>query len=218
MIIDEPIAFETRRLRFVRSRHGPKRRTQSGAALMLALMAAGLLVMMTAVSVDAFLVSARAAQSTVERDVAFHAADTVLTLCEREVVSMHGTTRDVEAAAKREHAREALRRLMRQHAEPKRWEHQAAFDAGFFRRDGLTGGRAVALPIATFPELALARCIAERWIARPGVGHVYLLTVRMPVGHTGNARRGPAVWLQSIVEIDRTGVRRHWRSVAAPPT
>ncbi|MFM0733294.1 hypothetical protein PQQ52_22730 [Paraburkholderia sediminicola] len=134
------------------------------------------------------LAAARGSRNVRDYLQAFHAADSALTLCARNVV----------AAA----AFESPPVASLSPGEPTQWKQEAAFDAG-----------AVA-PVARWPgSLRAPQCLIEAWRLGTRVdARAYLLTSR-GFGRTKESQ----VWLQMELVITGEQIERHWRRVAARP-
>lgn len=194
------------------------RRRQTGAALILAILIAGLLLASNVVSLEAFLLTMRAERRGIDRMVDFHLADTMLTLCERRVARafesdghMPMPIAGFPASPAPGNPLAVLRGVMAWKAEPVRWRDPRAFGAP----DEPHASRIV-LPAA----LAAPRrngppaCLVETWVDVPEVGRVLLLTARVPAAESD---AGSGTWLQSVVMLTASGMQRHWRAVAEPP-
>ncbi|MFP3565330.1 hypothetical protein [Paraburkholderia sp. SIMBA_030] len=134
------------------------------------------------------LAAARGATNVRDYLQAFHAADSALTLC----------TRNVTAAA----AVEPMAAEPPATGEPTQWKLEAAFEAG------------AVTPVAQWPgSLRAPQCLIEAWrLGTRADVRAYLLTAR-GFGRT----RESQVWLQMELVIDGARIERHWRRVAARP-
>lgn len=142
----------------------------------------------SAVWFETSLAAARGAINVREYLQAFHAADSALTLCARNVIA----AATVQSAAP----------LPFSTGEPAQWKLEAAFEAG-----------AIA-PLAQWPgSLRSPQCLIEAWrLATRADARAYLLTSR-GFGRTKESQ----VWLQMELVIDGEKIERHWRRVAARP-
>ncbi|RAS22837.1 hypothetical protein BX591_12240 [Paraburkholderia bryophila] len=166
-----------------RSRH-------RGTVLPIVLLIAAMMLGTSAAWFENSLASARAAANARDYLQAFHAADSVLTLCARSVVT--ATATDDGAASMPSAAS----------GEPAQWKIESAFEAG-----------AVA-PVSQWPgSLRPPQCLIEAWrLATRADARAFLLTSR-GFGRT----RESQVWLQMELVIESGKVERHWRRVAAKP-
>ncbi|MFM0335391.1 pilus assembly PilX family protein [Paraburkholderia fungorum] len=147
--------------------------------------------MMLTTSAAWFETSLAAARATINvRDYlqAFHAADSALTLCARNVIAA-AATKSLAAAPTTP-------------GEPTQWKLEAAFETG------------AVSPVAQWPgSLRAPQCLIEAWrLATRADAHAYLLTAR-GFGRTKESQ----VWLQMELVIAGERVERHWRRVAARP-
>ncbi|ASW00241.1 pilus assembly PilX family protein [Paraburkholderia aromaticivorans] len=141
----------------------------------------------SAVWFETSLAAARSATNVREYLQAFHAADSALTLCARNVIAAAA----VQSAP-----------LPYASGEPTQWKLEAAFDAGAMT------------PVAQWPDsLRAPQCLIEAWrLAARADARAYLLTSR-GFGRTKESQ----VWLQMELVIDGEKIERHWRRVAARP-
>nr|WP_260854610.1 pilus assembly protein [Paraburkholderia sp. BCC1884] len=150
--------------------------------------------MMLATSAAWFETTLTAARSTTNVGdylQAFHAADSALNLCVRNVIASIG-----------DGATSLSPSLPVAATEPAQWKTEAGFEAN-----------AIA-PIAQWPgSLRPPQCLIEAWrLATRADAQAYLLTSR------GFGRsRDSQVWLQLELVIDGEKIERHWRRVAARP-
>lgn len=159
-----------------------------GAVLPIVLLISTMLLTTSAAWFETSLAAARGATNVRDYLQAFHAADSALTLC----------ARNVAAAA----AVEPIAAAPPATGEPTQWKLEAAFEAG------------AVTPIAQWPgSLRAPQCMIEAWrLGTRANAQAYLLTAR-GFGRT----RESQVWLQMELVIDGARIERHWRRVAARP-
>ncbi len=167
---------------------GVSRVHHHGTVLPIVLLIAAMMLATSAAWFESSLASARAASNVRDYLQAFHAADSVLTLCSRAVVTAAG-----DGAAAMPPAASG---------EPVQWKLESAFEAG-----------AVA-PVAQWPgSLRPPQCLIEAWrLATRADARAFLLTSR-GFGRTKESQ----VWLQMELVVEGEKVERHWRRVAAKP-
>lgn len=159
-----------------------------GIVLPIVLLIAAMMLTTSAVWFETSLAAARSTTNVRDYLQAFHAADSVLTLCARSVV----TATAVEPLAAAPAAP----------GEPTQWKLAAAFEAG------------AVSPVARWPRSVRApQCLIEAWrLATRADAHAYLLTAR-GFGRTQESQ----VWLQMELVIAGERIEQHWRRVAARP-
>ena len=160
---------------------------QRGVVLPIVLLITAMMLATSAIWFETSLAAARAATNVRDYLQAFHAADSALTLCERNVLAM-----SVDASA--------LPPLAA--GEPVQWKLSAAFEAGAIT------------PVVQWPGSQLApQCLVEAWrLASRESATAYLLSAR-GFGLTSESQ----VWLQLELVIEDGAIERHWRRVAARP-
>ncbi|WP_232221400.1 pilus assembly PilX family protein [Burkholderia sp. WSM2232] len=160
---------------------------QHGAVLPIVLLITAMLLATSAAWFEASLAAARSAINVREYLQAFHAADSALTLCTRNVIASTATGVIAAQAAARE---------------PTQWKLEAVFEG------------AATTPVPQWPgSLRPPQCLIEEWrLAGRQDARAYLLTAR---GFGNN--RDSQVWLQMQLVLDGDSVERHWRRVAARP-
>ncbi|PQV52393.1 pilus assembly protein [Paraburkholderia sp. BL21I4N1] len=160
-----------------------------GTVLPIVLLITAMMLTTSAAWFESSLASSRAASNVRDYLQAFHAADSVLTLCARAVVAAAG---EGAAAAMPSAAS----------GEPMQWKLESAFEAG-----------AIA-PVSQWPgSLRPPLCLIETWrLDARADARAFLLTSR-GFGRT----RESQVWLQMELVIEGENVERHWRRIAAKP-
>lgn len=207
--------------------------------MVVALIVAGVLAATSLASTDTFLLAIRASEQTLAATWHFHAAETALIACERRLIGERSglpvRSRQADGRIGDVDPFDALAADMRRRPEPSRWR----------RTDAFVGTRAeAARDRGTLTHWRLMRgrqafdipCLREIWIDRPGVGQVYLMTVRVhsdAMDHVGlpnastrdrreherrNVSPATSIWLQSITVSTHHRHRHFWRPVAEPPT
>lgn len=158
-----------------------------GVVLPIVLLISAMMLATSAAWFETSLAAARAATNVRDYLQAFHAADSALTLCARNVVAA-----GAEAAAAPQVAV----------GEPTQWKLESAFEAGAIT------------PVAQWPgSLRVPQCLIEGWrLATRADARAYLLTSR-GFGRTGESQ----VWLQMELVIEGETIERHWRRVVAKP-
>ncbi|EEA01945.1 hypothetical protein BH160DRAFT_2746 [Burkholderia sp. H160] len=138
-----------------------RRGHQRGVVLAIVLLISAMMLATSAIWFETSLAAARAATNVHDYLQAFHAADSALTLCERNVLSTSG---DAPAAPLPS-------------GEPAQWKLEAAFDAG------------AVTPVAQWPGSARApQCLIEPWrLANRPSASAYLLTAR-GFGHSSESQ------------------------------
>ena len=129
-----------------------RRAHQRGVVLAIVLLIAAMMLATSAIWFETSHAATRAAPNVRDYLQAFHAADSALTLCERNVLATIGDAPTAPPAS----------------GEPVRWKLETAFDAG-----ALT-------PVAQWPGSSRApQCLVEPWrlASRPDAS-AYLLTAR----------------------------------------
>jgi Tfp pilus assembly protein PilX len=157
--------------------------------LPIVLLMSAMMLTTSAVWFETSLAATRAAANVRDYSQAFHAADSALTSCARNVVS---SAADADAAAPPQAAS----------GEPVQWKLQDAFEAGAIT------------PFAQWPGSVRApQCLTEAWrLSNRADARAYMLTAR-GFGRTSDSQ----VWLQLELVIDGETVERHWRRVVAKP-
>ncbi|MGF6379462.1 pilus assembly PilX family protein [Paraburkholderia atlantica] len=133
-------------------RDGARRAHQRGVVLAIVLLIAAMMLATSAIWFETSLAAARAATNARDYLQAFHAADSALGLCERNVLSATGDAPNPPLTS----------------GEPAQWRLETAFDAG-----ALT-------PVPQWPGSSRApQCLIERWrlASRPNAS-AYLLSAR----------------------------------------
>ncbi|APA87017.2 pilus assembly protein [Paraburkholderia sprentiae WSM5005] len=133
-------------------RSGARRADQRGVVLAIVLLISAMMLATSAIWFETSLAAARAATNVRDYLQAFHAADSALTLCVRNVLSTSGDASNVPLAS----------------GEPAQWRLETAFDAG------------AATPVAQWPGSSRGpQCLIEPWrlASRPNAT-AYLLTAR----------------------------------------
>lgn len=163
------------------------RARHSGVVLPIVLLMSAMMLATSAVWFETSLAAARAATNVLDYLQAFHAADSALTLCARNVAAAGAEAAVAAPAAS---------------GEPAQWKLEAAFDAGAIT------------PAAQWPGSQRApQCFIEGWrLASRADVRAYLLTSR-GFGRTSESQ----VWLQMELVIDGETIERHWRRVASRP-
>ncbi|MDE1183417.1 hypothetical protein [Paraburkholderia sp.] len=162
-----------------------------GAALPIVLLISSMMLTTAAAWFDTSLAAARAARNIAGHVSAFHAADSMLRVCARAVLSGAATVVAGTPGVT---------------TEPVAWKSSATFDS-----------RAVssfAASSASWPGTAKPpQCVAETWqiAGRPSV-RGYLLTAR-GYGQSEDIQ----AWLQLQLAVDGDQVERHWRRIASRP-
>lgn len=171
---------------FGRSGHG-RRGPQSGVVLPIVLLISTMMLATSAVWFETSLSAARSAINVHDYLQAFHAADSALLLCTRNVIAAGAETDATPAATS---------------GEPTRWKIESTFEAGAIT------------PVAQWPgSLRAPQCLIEAWrLANRADARAYLLTSR----GFGRSKESQ-VWLQMELVIEGESVERHWRRVAARP-
>jgi Tfp pilus assembly protein PilX len=169
-------------------------RQQRGIALPFVLTLGALLLALVAASFDAVRSRTRAGANLLSRIQAFHAADAIVRLCERQVLphSRTGAIAMVDRGATLEL--------------PQRWRARDAFEG--HAREALE-------PVARWPNAArVPQCLIEQWRVPVPALAVYLIT-----GRGFGASEETQVWLQTLIVVDETGriVDREWRTIARRP-
>ncbi|MFM0737857.1 PilX N-terminal domain-containing pilus assembly protein [Paraburkholderia xenovorans] len=164
------------------------RARSGGAVLPIVLLITAMMLGTSAAWFEASLAAMRSTTNVRDYLQAFHAADSALNLCARNVVAavaLESSASDPPATG-----------------EPQQWKNAAAFEAG-----------AVA-PVAQWPGSVRApRCLIEPWrLSARADAKAYLLTAR-GFGRTQDSQ----VWLQMELVIADEHIERHWRRVAARP-
>lgn len=170
-----------------RIRKRPRTR-QLGIVLPVVLLISAMMLATSAVWFETSLAAARGATNVRDYLQAFHAADSALTLCARNVIA----TATIGSVTP----------LPFSSAEPTQWKFEAAFEAG------------AVTPVAQWPgSLRSPQCLIEAWrLVTRADARAYLLTSR-GFGRTKESQ----VWLQMELVIDGEKIERHWRRVAARP-
>ena len=160
---------------------------QHGAVLPIVLLITAMLLATSAAWFEASLAAARSAVNVREYLQAFHAADSALTLCTRNVIASTATGVIPAQAAP---------------LEPTQWKLEAVFEG------------AAMTPVAQWPgSLRAPQCLIEEWrLAGRQDARAYLLTAR-GFGKNSDSQ----VWLQMQLVVDGDRIDRHWRRVAARP-
>jgi hypothetical protein len=156
--------------RVPRRDHVPPRSRNRGAALPIVLMLSSMMLATSAAWFETSIAAARGAANLQDQLVAFHAADSALTLCAQRVVAGEASSR--EAAAE---------------GEPAVWKVPAAFNAAAFA------------PVAMWPGSSEPpQCAVEAWrlTTRPGAS-AWLLTAR---GYGSTRDTQAWLQLQLVVE------------------
>jgi hypothetical protein len=125
---------------------------QRGVVLAIVLLILAMMLATSAIWFETSLATARAAANVGDYLQAFHAADSALSLCERNVLSAAGDAPAAPLAP----------------GEPAQWKLEAAFDAG------------AVTPVAQWPGSSSApQCLVEPWrLANRPSATAYLLTAR----------------------------------------
>lgn len=160
-----------------------------GVALPIVLLIAAMMLATSAAWFEQSIISTRNASGMYDHLLAFHAADSALTVCARNLVA--GSMQSIAASE----------------GEPVGWRSQAAFEA-----NAMT-------PFSSWPASLSVRapqCLIEAWslVNRTDRkdARAYLVTAR---GYGRNV--DTQAWLQLQVVIDSGVVEKHWRRVAARP-
>lgn len=161
---------------------------QLGAVLPIVLLISAMMLATSAAWFETSIAAARGAANVRDYLLAFHAADSALSLCTRSVIAKATT----QTAAP----------LPTVSGEPIQWKLEAVFEAG------------AVTPVAQWPgSLRAPQCLVEAWrLATRADVRAYLLTSR-GFGRTNASQ----VWLQVELVIDGEKIERHWRRVAARP-
>jgi len=166
-----------------------RRAHMRGIALPIVLLIAAMMLATSAAWFEQSITSGRNASGMYDHLLAFHAADSALTVCARSLVT--GSMQGIPAAE----------------GEPVGWRSQTAFEAS-----------AIA-PFASWPTSLSARapqCLIETWTLTNRTdrkdARAYLVTAR-GFGRNADAQ----AWLQLQLVIDGNVVEKHWRRVAARP-
>ncbi|WP_407945270.1 pilus assembly PilX family protein [Paraburkholderia antibiotica] len=151
------------------------------------LLLSAMMLVTSAIWFETSLAAARAATNVRDYLQAFHAADSALNLCARDVLAAAGGETGTAPLAS---------------GEPDQWKFEAAFDAG------------AVTPVAQWPESSRApQCLIEPWrLVRRDNATAWLLTAR-GFGRSSESQ----VWLQLELVIENGAIERHWRRVAARP-
>ncbi|MGF6807994.1 Tfp pilus assembly protein PilX [Paraburkholderia sp. Clong3] len=131
---------------------GARRAHQRGVVLAIVLLISAMMLATSAIWFETSLAAARAATNVRDYLQAFHAADSALSWCERNVLSASGDAPDAPLTS----------------GEPTQWRLETAFDAGAIT------------PVAQWPGSSRApQCLIEPWrlASRPNAS-AYLLTAR----------------------------------------
>lgn len=134
---------------------------QRGVVLPIVLLIAAMMLATSAIWFETSLASARAATNVRDYLQAFHAADSALTLCERNVLAM-GVDANIPPPLAA--------------GEPVQWKLAAAFEAG------------AVTPVAQWPEAQAPQCLVEAWrLGSRANATAYLLSAR-GFGHTSESQ------------------------------
>jgi hypothetical protein len=150
--------------------NAPRRSRNRGAALPIVLMLSAMMLATSAAWFETSLAAARGAANLHDQLIAFHAADSALSLCAQQVVA--GEVSPGEAATQ---------------GEPAAWKVAAVFNAAAFA------------PVATWPGSSEPpQCAVEPWrLATRPDAHAWLLTAR---GFGGTRDTQAWLQLQLVVE------------------
>ena len=173
--------------RLIRTRRRSRVRL-SGTVLPIVLLISAMMLTTSAGWFETSLAAARGANNVRDYLQAFHAADSALNLCARNVIATAGFEPQPVASLSA--------------GEPTQWKREAAFEAG------------AVVPVAQWPgSLRAPQCLIEAWrLSTRADARAYLLTSR----GFGRAKESQ-VWLQMELVIAGDQIERHWRRVAARP-
>lgn len=166
-------------------------RTRSrGVVLPIVLLLSSMLLVTAAAWFEMDLARARATANSMDRVVAFHAADSALNRCSQSAADLFTDEKSRSGPLG---------------AEPANWRLKSSFE----------GASALALtPFASWPQTARPpQCLIEAWPAQTrGNASAFLVTAR------GFGRsKASEVWLQQQVSASEASWSGHWRRVVARP-